>query len=824
MDVVTADLRYAVRRLLRSPGFTAVAVLALALGIGANTAIFSAVNAILLRPLRYAEADRLVFLSETSKDMDYMSVSILNFRDWLDQNRVFEELGIFRGQDATLTGADSPRRLEAYVASSGYFRALGVQPLLGRWFEAGDDADGAARTAVLNHRFWASALGSDPDVLGRTLVLDGAPTTVVGVMPPGFEEDEVDLYLPLGPQLPNLPVEQRGNHPGFYGIARLRDGVSLAAAQAGMSAIARRLAEEHPDSNEGHGVRVASLTDEAVGEIRPALLVLLGAVGFVLLIACANVANLLLARAEARMREIAIRTSLGAGRGRLLRQLLTESVVLGLLGGLAGLVLAFWAIGALASMDPGNIPRVEEIGIDWRVLLFALGVSLLTGLLFGLTPALKASRPDLNASLKEGATAAISGMRRPGLRSALVVSEVALTLVLLVGAGLMLRSFQRLRNVDPGFRDERVLVMRVPPSERAPLANVPPDRERSTDAWTRYYGEIVTAAQVPGVEAAAVSSTIPMEGGASESGVVASDLPMPTGPADVTLVQWQAVSPGYFDVLAIPVLRGRPFAASDDARAVPAAVIDESLAERLWPGQDPLGKQIAFEFRGQSVEDPRPLWRTVIGVVGHVRHYGFTEARRPQVYAPVTQVPIWQDGERPMGLLVRTRRDPAAVTGAIRAAMGRVDPTVPIFEVRTMESVVADQLAQPRFSSVLLGAFAGIALTLAAVGIYGLVAYSVSRRTREIGLRMALGAARSDVMRMVVRQGMALVLVGLAIGLALALALARVLKSLLYEVSAWDPLTFAAVAVVLLGISLVASWIPARRATRVDPLAALRYE
>jgi putative ABC transport system permease protein len=825
MDVLIADLRYALRRLLKSPGFTLVAALALALGIGANTAIFSAVNAVLLRPLPYPDAGRLAFLSETSKDMDYMSVSLPNFRDWLDQNRVFEELGLVRGQGATLTGGDAPQRLEAYIVTSGYFRALGVPPLLGRPFAREDDEAGAARTAVLNHRFWAAALGSDPGVVGRTLVLDGAATTVVGVMPAGFEEDEVDLYLPLGPHLPNLPVEERGNHPGFYGIARLRDGVSLAGAQAGMSAIARRLAEHYPDSNSGNGVRVASLTDELVGEVRPALLVLLGAVGFVLLIACANVANLLLARAEARTREIAIRTSLGACRGRLLRQLLTESVVLALLGGLAGLLLAFWAVGALVSLNPGDVPRIEEIGIDWRVLLFALGVSLLTGVLFGLAPALRASRPDLNASLKEGATAAISGMRRPGLRSALVVSEVALTLVLLVGAGLMLRSFERLRRVDPGFRDDRVLVMRAAPSERAPLANVPPDQERSTEAWSRWYADVVEAAgAVPGVEAAAVTSTVPMEGGASESGVVAAGQPMPTSPAEVTLVQFQTVSPGYFDVLGIPLLRGRSFEPSDDARAPLAAVIDETLAERLWPGEEPLGRRIAFEFRGQLNDDPRPIWRTVVGVVRHVRHYGLAEVVRPQVYAPVGQVPIWQDGDRPMGLLVRTRRDGDVVTGAIREAIARLDPAVPIFEVRTMESVLAEQLAQPRFSSMLLGAFAGIALTLAAVGIYGLVAYTVSRRTREIGLRMALGAARTDVLRMVVRQGMTLVAVGLAVGLALALALSRVLGSLLYEVSAWDPATFAAVAVVLLAIALVASWIPARRATRVDPLAALRYE
>ena len=814
METLLKDVRYAARRLIKSPGFTLVALLALALGIGANTAIFSAVNAVLLRPLAYADPDRLVVLNEVSAQMDEMSVSLLNFYDWKEQNRVFSDIGLQRFEGFTLTGRDAPERLDAYMVTSGYFRALGVKPVLGRVLLAEEDEAGAARVAVLNNRMWRNLLDSDPGVLGRKLVLSGQPTTVVGVMPPGFEEDEVDLYVPVGPYLGLLPKE-RGNHPGFYGVARLKPGITLEAARRDMAAVARRLSEQYPDSNEGAGVRIRSLNEAAVGSVRPALLVLLAAVGFVLLIACANVANLLLARAEARTREIAIRTSLGASRGRVVRQLLTESVLLAMAGGIFGLLLAIWAIDVLVSFDPGNIPRVEEIRVDGRVLAFSFLISILTGILFGLAPALKASRPDLNASLKDGA-GTISGLRRHRLRSGLVVSEVALTLVLLVGAGLMLKSFRQLRQVDPGFETESILTMQVPPPEWD---------EPEPARWTAYYRQVVERlGALPGATAVAASSAVPLAGGASESGVVAQDRPMPTTIEEATVTQWQMVSPDFFGAMGIPLLRGRGFSDADDAGSIPVAIIDETLARRFWPGESPVGKRIAFEFRSHSIADPQPIWREVVGVVRHVRHYGLTGVTRFQVYAPYTQIPIWVQLRRPMYVVVRTASNPESLTSAVRAEVARIDPTVPVDNIETMEQVLARQLAQPRFSSVLLAAFAGIALTLAAVGIYGLVAYSVSRRTREIGLRMALGARRPDVVRMVVVQGMALVAIGLAVGLATAFALTRYLASQLYEVSTADPATFLGVAVLLTLIAFVATCIPALRATRVDPLVALRYE
>jgi putative ABC transport system permease protein len=816
MHTLRQDIRYALRGLRRSPGFTVVAVLALALGIGANTAIFSAVNAVLLRPLRYEDPARIVWLAETSRHMDDMSVALLNFADWQERNRSFSAMGLVRSQSFTLTGGDRPQRLEGYLVSSGYFAALGVEPLLGRAFLPGEDKEGAARVAVLHHRLWRDRFASDPGVLGTTLLLNGEPTTVVGVMPAGFDEDdEVDLYVPLGPYLPQLP-QNRDYHPGFYGVARLKPGVTPAAAQSDMSAVARTLAEEYPDSNEGNGVSVQRLTDVIVGDVRPALIVLLAAVGFVLLIACANVANLLLARAEARSREIVIRTSLGAGRWRLVRQMLTESAVLSLAGGLVGLLLAVWAIHALVAFDPGNIPRVREVGVDARVLAFAFGVSLLTGLLFGLAPALRATRPDLSSTLKEGATGVVAGFRGQHLRGALVVTEVALTLVLLVGAGLMLKSFEQLRGVDPGFSAPHVITMKLPAPQ-----GPDPDGAR----WETFYKDAVErVATLPGVEAAAASSAQPLEGGGSESGVVAEGRPFPTSPDEGTLVQWQTVSPGYFRTMSVPLLRGRDFNGADDARAAPVAIIDRTLADKFWPGENPVGKRLAFEFKGETMADPQPIWREIVGVAGHVKHYGLNGVDRVQLYAPLSQRPLWIQPERPMTLFVRAEREPESVAGAVRAEVGRIDPDVPVYRVETMEQVVSNELAQPRFSSLLLGAFAGLALTLASVGIYGLVAYTVSRRTREIGLRMALGARAADVLRLVVAQGMVLVAIGLAVGLVAALVLGRLLASQLYAVSASDPATFAIVALLLLAVTLAASWIPARRATRVDPLVALRYD
>jgi putative ABC transport system permease protein len=813
MDTLLHDLRYGARMLLKTPAFTFVAVLALALGIGANTAIFSVVNAVLLRPLPYADPDRLVLLWQyTSRlpDLDRMFVSYPDYLDWRDQNQAFEHLAVFRDGGANLTGGDGPERIQVAEASASIFPILGVPPLIGRGFLPEEDQPGAGRTAVISHGLWQRRFGSDPGMVGQAVTLDGEAYTVVGVMPPGFRFPEqtppIDLWVPVGLNAASRSFTSRGNHPGLLAIGLLKPGVTFAQAQEDMAGVTRRLAEQYPNTNGDTVARMTTLTEEVVGDVRPALLVLLGGIGFVLLIACANVANLLLARALGRQREIAIRAALGASRARIICQLLTESAVLAAMGGAAGLVVALWGVDVLVAVSPESIPRLRETGVDASVLVFTLAVSLLTGLVFGLVPALQVSRPDLSDALKEGSRSATDGLRRNRVRSTLVVTELALALVLLAGAGLMMRSFARLLDVDPGFNPEGILAAGVP----LPSVKYPEDVQRV--AFFERVRERVR--ELPGVVAASVVSEPPISGGAWQTGYAVEGREQPQGTLPL-FTDVVVVSPDYFRAVGIPVRAGREFASRDGAGAPAVALIDETMARKIFPGEDPLGKRLSID----ADEEGNPVWLEIVGIVGHVKHYGLDRDARTQIYLPHAQMPLLD-----MTIVARTKGDPAALAQAVRGEVLAVDADQPLSYLSPMSEFVADSLAQRRFSMVLLGIFAVVALLLSAVGIYGVMAYSVTQRTHEIGIRMALGAERGDVTRLIVRHGMAVAFVGIAAGAGAAFALSRFISGLLFEVSPTDPATFAGVAALLVGVAFLACYLPARRAARIDPMVALRHE
>jgi putative ABC transport system permease protein len=796
------DLRYAVRTLLKSPGFTGVAVLALALGIGANTAIFSVVNGVLLRPLDYEDPGRLVTFRETRlPQFPRFSVSPGNFESWRTGSTAFDGIAAYGNSFLNLTGRGDPEQLRGATATAGLFEMLGAQPALGRVFTAEEDEPGRDTVVVVSHGLWQRRFGGDPTLVGQTLTLNGRVRTVIGIMPSGFEFPQADtaLWIPLA-----LTPEQRDQHGSHYlsAAARLRDGVSLEQATAELQTIAERLEQEFPQSNEGWGVVVTPMLDSLVADSRPTLLVLLGAVGLVLLIACANVANMLLARATGRQKEIATRLALGAGRGRVVSQLLTESLVLGLLGGGSGVVLAVWGLSALPALAP-ELPRIDGVALDARVLGFTALVTLATSVAFGLVPALHASRPDLVGSLKEGGHGASGGRGRRRARSLLVVGETALALVLLIGAGLLIKSFWLLQQVDPGFDAEDVLVVGL----SLPDATYP----EPADARAFYHQLVDRITTAPGVRAVGVTQSLPFFGD-YVLGYRVEGRPEPE-PGQMQATNHYVVTPGYFEAMGIALRRGRFFTDLDREDGVPVLLINETLARQEFPDEDPIGQRIHVTHGQETV------FREIVGVVADVKQYDLASTARAQTYEA-----FWQRPFQFTSIVVSTESDPRGLASVVRRDVLSIDGDQPLSRVLTLEEIVGRSIAQERASSRLLTLFGGIALLLAAVGIYGVLAYSVAQRTREFGIRMAVGADGGDVMRLVLGQGLALTATGIAVGLAAAAAVTRVMASQLYEVAPIDPATFLVVPLALFVAAFAACCLPALRATRVDPLVALRSE
>ncbi|HXG68904.1 MAG TPA: ABC transporter permease [Blastocatellia bacterium] len=804
METLAQDIRYGVRTLVKNPGFTIVAVIALALGIGANSAIFTVVNGVILRPLPYEDPEELVLVWETRPARNIMRgvFSPADFLDTRNQNQVFEDMAAFNGANITRTDGGEPERVRGNRVSHGFFSILGIQPALGRAFLPEDEKFGNHRVVILSHGYWQRRFAGDPDVIGKTLTLNSQPHTVIGILPAGFrfvwDSEEADMWLPLAFAEDKLA---RGSRY-LPVIARLKPGVSREQAQAEMDALAASLEQQYPDSNAGRGVFVASMHEEIVGDIRLALYVLLAAVAFVLLIACANVANLLLARAAGRQREVALRLALGASRFRLVRQFLTESVLLSMFSGALGLVLALWGLDFLKAVSPGDIPRLNEIGLDFRALGFTLGISLLTGLLFGIAPALQASNLDLNEALKEGGRSATVGFRRQRLRSLFVVAEVALALVLLIGAGLLIRSFLRLQEVKPGFDPNNVLTMAI---------SLPEARYPKPEQQAAFFRQLLENLEtLPGVET--VGAVLPLPYSHSNYSYTFDIEGRPSAaPGERTAASWRAVSPDYFRAMRIPLLKGRAFTEQDVRNAEKVIIINETMAQRYFPDEDPIGKRMTIGINNITAR--------IVGIVGDVKFAGLDSELSPEMYTPYPQTTAGV-----MNIVMRTTGDPASVIAAARSQAQLLDRDLPVYDIKPMEERLSESVAQPRFNTLLLTIFAAVALALAVVGIYGVMSYSVTQRTHEIGIRMALGAGRGDVLRLVVGQGMALALVGVGVGLAGAYFLTRWLESLLFGVTATDPATFAAISLLLVAVALFASYIPARRATKVDPMVALRHE
>ena len=803
IENILRDVTYSVRILLKSYAFTIVVVLTLALGIGANTAIFSFANGILLRPLPYPQADRLVSLDETAlkRGIDSMSVSFPNFLDWREQNKVFEDIGVYYGTSKfTLSGAGEPIDLRGSYVSHGLLEILRISPQLGRTFTASEDRPDEDAVVILGYDLWQRNFGGDSNILGRKIMLNSRPRTVIGVMPKDFRFPEVsELWAPLA-----LTTKEftRTDH-GLSCIARLKDGVTVTEAQAEMHTIASRIEAQNPVTNEGLGVKVTSLHQSLAGDYRQALLILLGVVGCVLLVACVNVANLMLARASARQREFALRAALGAGRWRIVRQLLIESLLLAIAGGTLGFALSLCALHLLLTAIPIQLPFWMKFGIDLRVLGFTIAITLLTGLIFGAAPALQTSRVDLNDTLKEGGRGTVGGRGRS--RSLLVVTEIALSLVLLVGAGLMIQSFLRLQRVNIGLDAKNVLTTSF---------SLPQAKYREPEQRATFFKQLIERVRaLPGVEAVSATATVPLSGGGWGRSLTIEGYPvLPVGQAP--MIQHTVVTPGYFRTMGIPLLSGRDFADADTKDVPGVTIVDERLARQYWPNENPVGKRIRFG----PPEDNEP-WHTVIGVVGTVRHQRMQEDTRQSVYLPHLQIPV-----SGLSIVTRTSSDPIELAGAIRREAAQLDPDIPVSKIMTMEEVVARSIWQPRLYAMLFAVFAGGTLMLALIGIYGVMAFLVQTRTHEIGVRMALGATARDVFKLIVGRGMKLTAFGVVIGVGGAVALTRLMHGLLFNTSATDPVTFILISILLSVAAFLACYIPARRAAKVDPLVALRYE
>jgi putative ABC transport system permease protein len=811
LETLLQDLRYAIRMLRKSPEFTIVAVLTLALGIGANTAIFSFVYGVLLAPLPFRDASRLVVLKETTPKVGTVSVSYPNFLDWRAQSRAFSQMAYVQEMSFNLAGAgvSQPENVTADAVSPTFLPMMGVHPLLGRGFDPSEEKTGTAPVALLSYALWVSHFGADPAAIGRTLTLDGRGFTIVGVLPANYRWlDKVDLLLPIGVWATKNPsAADRGNRGDSTVVGRLAPGVTLPQAQAEMSGIAAVLAKEYPLANAQFGVALRSIRDAFVSDMRQAILVLLGAVMFVLLIACANVANLFLVRGAGRTKEIALRFAFGASRNRIVRQMLTESFVLASLGGALGALSAFGGVRLMTGLIPVAMLEGASVSLNGPVLLFAGGVVVFAAFVFGLAPALHSIKQDVQAELKESGGTASAGAAQNRLRSALAVAEIALALILLVGAGLMLKSLYKLMNVNPGFRPDRVLSMEM---------ELNAQRYTKDPAILNFWQQVLDRVRaLPGVETAALGTVVPLTGNHSRSDITIEGMALPK-PGNWPHPDCHQISPGYLRTLGIPLLRGRTFTDADNEHAPLVALVNEKLARQFWPKVDPIGKRFMWDH---PLPNKTPTWVTVVGVVADTKLYGLANPARLEVYDP-----FWQDVNDDMNLLVRSNLDPAAMLSEIRRAVASVDKDQAIFAISTMDQLRSESMATQRLTLVLLGLFSGLALTLAAIGIYGVLSYSVAQRTHEIGVRMALGAQHLGVLRLVLSQAGKMALLGIIIGLAASLALSRLMASLLFGVSASDPLTFAAVGVILFVVAMLACYIPARGATRVDPVVALRHE
>ena len=803
-ETIWNDVRYAARSYAKTPTFTLAVLTTLALGIGASTAIFSMVNAILLQPLPLNEPDHLVYANEVNAKLVRISTSWLNYRDWRQRARSFEHLALTRDEPEALSGVDRPQRLRGRRVTGNFFQALGVRPALGRALTDDDDRPGAPLTAVITDGFWRAQFGADPSVVGRTLILNERPATVVGILPRGFEFlRPYDLFVSMGPIADSPGLNQRGNHTGFYAVGRLRSGVSVESADRELRNIAAQLEREHPDTNTNISVRAEPLADRLVADVRPTLFALLGAVGFLLLIACVNVANLLIARGAARQHELAVRAALGGGRRRLVSQLLVESTFVSLLGGGLGVAVASWLLRALIAVAPEGTPRLTSVAIDSTALVFALVASTICGLVFGAFPALLASGVQGQHALIRGrATGFAAGSHR--LRRGLMVAETALALILLAGAGLMIRTLQQLAGVETGFRPDHLMTAQF-------ALNGP---RWTTERQRAFRDELLTKARaVPGVTRAALTFALPIDGSQWNSIFIVSGKPVPDR-AHLPSSAFTPVSDGYFETVGMRLIRGRTIEARDDATTPRVAVVNESFAREMWPGEDPIGKRLK-----QGWPEDDNAWTEVVGLIGDVKFNGITAETPMQAYLPLNQVAM-----REMAVVVRTAADPATVMPTLETIVHDLDKDLPLFARRTMDQIIESSMAQSRLSMAVFVVFAVVALTLAAVGLYGVVAHGVTERTHEIGVRIALGADPVHVLRLIVGQGLVTVVAGLVVGIAGALALSRTIQSLLFGVTPTDPTTFAAVIALLLGVGLAACGLPAWRATRVDPTAALRAE